>query len=280
METIQQEATMPMDLMLIRHGRSKANEAQQADKNGEDMTPHLDVYDKHDFEQRLASTGIKQAQKARRWMLANDVDPEEFDARFVSPYYRTLETAAHLGGTALWVPDARLVERDWGSYGAMTIKERQERYPETERMRELSSFFTRFDGGESVYDVYCRFRDFLGTLSREMKDKRVLAVTHGELMWAARFTIERMMPHEWEALDRDKTKRISNCAILWYTRTNPEDPEDVRASLSDGWRRMIDPIQPSKSPYDGEWQKLPGKQHYNGEQLLQIVDSERVVTPS
>lgn len=266
------DVTMPLEVTMVRHGLSKPNEAQRADKRGEDMTPHLEVFNMHDFRQELAEQGIQQAQTAGNYMRANDMDPKDFDRRDVTMYNRGMQTAAYLSGQddCEWLPEIRLIERDWGSYGAMTIKERQERYPDTERMKTLSPFFARFDGGESMHDVVYRVRDYLNTLNREATDQRVLAVTHGELMWAARFVIERMTPHEWQDLDGDKTQRIGNCAILQYSRMNPEDPEDVKRSLSNGWRRMLNPLDPDNSPFDGEWVKLPGKRLFTPKQLLQM----------
>ena len=76
-----------------------------------------------------------------------------------------------------------------------------------------------------------------------MGDKRVLAVSHGEFMWAMRFVVERMLPQKWQELDKNKKMRIGNCYILWYSRRNPADPTDVRTSLSDGWRRIVDPVE-------------------------------------
>lgn len=273
-----QHASMPMELVMVRHGRSRANEAQQADKRGDDMTPHSDVFDIHDYAQRLSPVGVEQAKTAREWMVANGLAPEEFDERYVSSFHRTMETAAYLGGPACqWLVDARLIERNWGHYGAMTIKERQERYPHTERMKQLSSFLVQFDGGESIYSTMYPFRDFLGTMYREKVDKRVLVVSHGERMWVARFVIERMTIDEWQRLDADKTMRIGNCALLQYRRQNPEDPEDVVTSFSSGWRRMIDPVEPEKSPYGGEWCKLPGKRHFTGQQLLAMIEGGEAV---
>jgi hypothetical protein len=83
-----------------------------------------------------------------------------------------------------------------------------------------------------------------------------------------------MTPKEWERLDADKTLRIGNCAILTYSRVNPEDPTDISPSMTSGWRRMLDPIQPERSPYGGEWQKLAGKRYYSGAQLLEMLDDE------
>lgn len=270
----QQPSALPIEITFMRHGFSEANAAQRADKRGEDMTPHLGVYDKHDFEQRLHPEGITQAKQARAYMLDNGLAPEDYDDHHASPFYRTLETAAYVGGeNCEWLPEIRLIERDWGAYGAMLMKERQEQFPHTERMKALSSFFARYDGGESIYDTVFRVRNYIGTLAREATDKRILAVTHGEFMWATRFLIERMQPPEWQELDGDKTQRIGNCALLQYSRANPEDPDEVKRSLANGWRRMIDPINPQKSPYGGEWVKLEGKKRYRGSQLLNTLDS-------
>jgi broad specificity phosphatase PhoE len=175
---------LPLEITLVRHGRTKANEAQQADKNGEDMTPHMEVFEVHDYEQRLSAEGVEQAKTARRYMLANGMAPEDYDAQYVSPFHRTLETAGYLGGEdTLWLPDIRLIERDWGVYGATTIEDRRAKYPETERMRGLSPFFARFDGGERVADTIFPVLSWIGTLAREQSGKRVVAVTHGEKMW-------------------------------------------------------------------------------------------------
>ena len=68
--------------------------------------------------------------------------------------------------------------------------------PEARQRWKDSSFFTRLDNGKTYADVVYRVRDFIGTLDREMGDKRVLAVSHGELMWAMRFVVERMLPRK------------------------------------------------------------------------------------
>ncbi len=265
---------MPMEVVLMRHGQSEANVVQSAEKTDNPAPFELSqqVYARHDFEQRLAPKGLAQAAGARAWLEANGTLPEDFDECYVSPLYRTLETAQILGGAAcLWLPEPKIVEREWGLFGALPLEEREARFPDTKRMQELSSFYTRYDGGESVHEVTLRFRQFLDTLSREKTDQRILAVTHGELMWAARFVIERMLPQEWQAMDEEKALRIGNCCLLWYTRQNPEDPDDIRESLSDGWRRMIDTAQPERSPYGGEWQKLSGKRRFSAGQIAGLI---------
>ena len=264
---------MPLDLVLVRHGLSEANIIQRSEKADR---PHPDLaqgYGRQDYLQRLSQEGIVQAEIAGRWLREHVIAPEDFDERYVSPFNRTMDTARHLGGPdSGWLPEFRLIERDWGQYGATPKQDRPELFPHTDRAKEEASFFARLDGGESIGDVAYRVRDFMDTLSRDMGDKRVLAVTHGELMWAARFVIERMLPQEWQALDLDRGLRIGNCCIMWYSRTNPEDPGEVRGALSAGWLRMVDPVEPERSPYGGQWQELPGKRRFTGRQLEAITE--------
>jgi broad specificity phosphatase PhoE len=262
----------PIDLILVRHGQSEANVVQGAEKDGELDHPMLDtIYGRHDFAHPLSERGEIEAQIAGKWFRDNGMNPAEFDGRYYSPFFRTRETAALLGGAALWLKEDSIIERDWGLYGAIPLKQRSERFPDTKRRQESSSFYTRYDGGESITDVVRRVRGFMDTLERDMGDKRVIAVTHGELMWTARYVIERLLPEEWEDMDHDKSIRIGNCAIMWYSRQDPHNPEVQSTALSNGWRKMVDPINPGKSPYNGEWVKLPGKRWLSGSELLDTV---------
>jgi broad specificity phosphatase PhoE len=189
---------------------------------------------------------------------------------------RARETAAHVGGVdALWKVDDRLKERDWGIYGATPFEDRAGLFASTERLRGLSSLYTRLDGGESLGDnVLVRIRDWLGTLHRDAEGQSALAVAHGELIWTARYIIERMLPEEWDEVEEDKSQKIRNCSITWYSRVNPTDPEEISKHIK--WRKMIYPDNESQSPFGGEWVELPGKRYFSGEMLLESVEK---VTP-
>lgn len=279
--------TLPFDLVLVRHGQSEANVVQKREKeveaafaNGEtDVAPlpeAVAIFGRHDSQQRLTEEGQTQATTAGAWVAENVQRPKDFDGRFVSPYNRTLETAVLLDPEATWTPDARLVERDWGEYGSTPAPERKQRHAETERMREASAFFARMAGGESIFDTSFRVREFLGMCAREYSDKRVIAVAHGEVMWATRFVLERLMPHEWEKLDEQEDQRIANCSILHYTRRDPHGSGDIADSLSSGWRRIIDPID-GNSPCDGKWERLPGKRSLTAEELMAVVNLSKPI---
>lgn len=300
---------MPETLVLVRHGLSEANIVQRLEgyvykesllvdeKTGDyevkDPTIQAfvdkyigayalrdEIYSRPDYQQRLSYEGVEQAKIAGDWLRENLIAPEDFDERYASPFHRTMDTAIALGGPkSKWLADFRIVERDWGIYGATPRDKRPDMFPHTEKAKDDASFYVRYDNGESILDSVMRVRDWTDTLTRDNSDSTVLAVAHGEIMWAERVNIERLLPQEFHALDGDKSLRIGNCCLLIYDRKNPEDPEQVERSLSKGWMRMIDPVEPEKSPYGGEWQKLQGKRRFTSVQLQEFADQTPRILP-
>ena len=293
---------MPETLVIVRHGLSEPNIIQRLENyeeqkkftydlesgNFEVNDPTVnefvtkyagyyamkdEIYARPDFAQRLSLEGVEQAKKAGAWLRDNFIKPEDFDERYVSPFNRTMETAMALGGSACeWLVDWRIVERDWGIYGATPKNIRSDMFPHTDKNKELASFFTRYENGESILDTVLRVRDWTDTLVRDNAGKKVLATSHGELMWAERVNIERILPQEFHELDNDKSLRIGNCCLLIYDRNNPDGSGEMTESLSSGWMRMIDPVEPEKSPYGGEWQRLPGKRRFSNNQLSELFN--------
>ena len=149
--------------------------------------------------------------------------------------------------------------RDFRQYGLDLVTGRACPYG----MRYL--FRLTEDGAQHV-------REFLGMCAREYSDKKVIAVTHGEVMWATRFVLERLMPHEWQELDEQEDQRITNCSILQYTRLDPHGSGEVATSLSSGWRRITDPIA-GNSPDNGEWRRIPGKRALAAAEIMAIVNA-------
>ena len=263
---------MPNDLVFVRHGESEANIVQHADKRGRLHDSRAAINARPDWEQRLSSRGIEQAGMAKAWMDDNLGGAASFDLRYFSPFLRTRETAAYLGGVDCgdWIIEDRVVERSWGVYGALSRAEREKKFELTAQMYRQSPWYTKLDGGESRYEVSDRFRDFQGTLHREAAGKRVLVVTHGDFMGIARYNIERMLPEQFEAVENDKTQTVTNCTILHYTRVNPDDAGDVREKL--GFRRIINPTDLGSSPFGGNWVPLPPRPMYTGAELLAQVE--------
>lgn len=252
---------MPLDLVLVRHGKSEANCIQKLETH---TSAEQRVAQRADWQQRLACEGAEQARIAGAWLEAEFGGPIDtvFDKKYVSHFVRTTETALHLAGseTKGWRYDKRIVERSWGTFGATSREEQKEAFRRTVERREVDPLYTAVDGGEALAtDVLLRWRNFVETLHREASGQRVLAVTHGELMWVARFDLERMLPEEW--IELDSTQKIRNCAVLHYTRQNPHDPADIAPRLK--WMRLIYPDVPSESPYDGEWQEIVNHREYD-----------------
>lgn len=261
--------TMPREIVLGRHGQSEANIVQKSDNHGVDPEIAAAIFGRPDWMNRLTSLGIEQADQAKSVIDRELGGLASFDTLYVSPFMRTRETAAHMGGMALggWTVDDRLVERSWGVYGKVPRAEQRSHFPLTSAEKLANPWYTRLDGGESMPDVYERFRDFQGTLHREDADKRVFVVTHGDFMNVARYGIERMLPEEWEDMDEDRRFTITNCMMIDWTRQNPDDPEDVRDKIH--WRRYINPLDLADAPFDGQWMELKERRRYYGNELIQ-----------
>lgn len=270
--------SMPNHLIFVRHGQSEANIVQKSDDHGVHNDVARQIRARPDWRHRLTARGVEQASAAGVWISQSIGELRDFDALYVSPFFRTRETASYLGGELLegWTVDDRLVERSWGVYGKVTRAEQRAQFPLTAAEKSANPWYIRLDGGESMPDVYARFRDFQGTLHREQSGGSVLVVSHGDFINAARYGVERMMPEEWELLDEDAEYTIKNCTILQYSRVNPDDETDVRDKIR--WRRYIYPDAPEKSPDGGKWVELSERRRYSGAELLaQAEQSEALL---
>lgn len=272
---------MPNNLVLIRHGESEANIMQHRDKSGDHHELMQAIYDRPDWEQRLSVEGMEQARKAGHWLINEFGGIESFDLRLSSPFMRTRETALYLTNPSLdindpvavaeavggWIYDDRLVERHWGMYGTLPLKEQQRMFPKTYELKRRDPWYTALDGGESqASGVRLRVRDLHDTLIREAPGKNVLAVTHGEFMWTERQVLEGLLPEEYVAMDGDKSVRIRNCAALQYSRQNPEDPEEVDKKVR--WMRFVYTDKPEESPYGGDWQEVERKRRFTAAEII------------
>lgn len=263
---------MPRDLVFIRHGESEANVVQKTDDHGINPEIARAIMARPDWQHRLSPRGVEQAKTAKQWLEANLGGLASFDTIYVSPFVRTRETAYYLGGDELdgWITDDRLVERSWGIYGKHSRRQQEELFPLTFSEKRVNPWYSSLDGGESQPMVSLRFRDIQGTWHREQAMSRVAVVCHGDFMNNARYNIERMLPEEWEAVDRNPALAFRNCMILQYSMVNPFDPDDVRQKLN--WRRYINPIEPETSPYDGQWVKLPSRRLFTGADLKAQIE--------
>ena len=112
-------------------------------------------------------------------------------------------------------------------------------------------------GGESIAQVAeNRVRNFLYTLHRELDGRRVLAVTHGEFIWATRLVLERFDDDEYERLVTDDAERIGNCEIVHYSR---RDPTSELTSDRLEWIRRSRPVDDGAGGWRievGDWRRI------------------------
>jgi NAD+ kinase len=259
--------TMPLDLVLVRHGESEGNVAYGMSRRGDPSHFTPEFLARHSSKWRLTDRGRQQAGVAGEW-LRRHVAPS-FDRYYVAEYLRAMETAAHLGfPDASWRCEFFLRERDWGVFDVMSFQERRERYAEELKRRECDTFFWTPPGGESMANLCLRIDRVLDTLHRECAGLRVILVCHGEVMWAFRVRLERMPQERYHELDRspDPCLKMHNCQVLHYTR---RDPESGALAAHLDWVRSVCPWDATLSR--GDWQRIERPTSSN-EQLLAVVE--------
>jgi NAD+ kinase len=264
--------TMPVDLVLVRHGESEGNLAFERERHGGESLFTPEFLGRHSSRWRLTRRGVGQAESAGKWLRAN-VAPA-FDRYIVSEYLRAMETAAHLSfPTARWGLEFYLRERDWGAFDVMSFEQRRQRYSEDLARRELDTFFWTPPGGESMAAVCLRVDRILDTLHRECFDRRVLIVRHGEVMWAFRVRLERMSQETYRELDRvrDPKVKLHNCQVLHYTRREPATGE-LAEHLD--WVRSVCPWDTSLS--ENEWRRIVRGRCTNENLLASVEKTERL----
>lgn len=258
--------TLPIDLVLVRHGNSEGNAAKRLSERGDDSAYTLDFRNRHTASFRLTKLGREQAKNAGIWLKSEF--KEGFDRYLVSEYIRAMETGGLLGlPDASWFTSFYLAERDWGELDICPEKEREERFGAMLRLRDVEPFFWRPPNGESLAQLCLRLDRVLSTLHRECGDKRVIIVCHGEVIWGFRILLERMSQERFKELHFSKRQedRIYNCQVLHYTRANPETGE---LNAHANWMRAV---RPTESPaWTTGWQKIERPRHSNDE-LLKIA---------
>ncbi len=256
---------MPNDLILIRHGESEANIVQKQINDLGEEAP-VDLAGKHDGFIRLSPAGVSQAQSAGMWLKDNNL--ANFDRYYVSPFARARETAAYLTLEGEWRIDDRIREQNWGIFNLLSWDEIQNVDPVSRKLRDQSHWYWQPRDGESLAsEVRGRFESWLGSLRRQCTDKKVIAITHGGYMNAARFVLEKTTPEKWKQDFDNQDHRIFNAHILHYTRIDPKTGQQAPYLK---WRRAICPWDKSLSWNDGKWTEISA-QTYSDQELLEFA---------
>ncbi|MEX1111888.1 MAG: phosphoglycerate mutase family protein, partial [Candidatus Andersenbacteria bacterium] len=265
---------MPLDLVLVRHGESEGNIANQRSRAGDNSAFTPEFKERIGAMWRLTKLGRAQALAAGEWIQSNI--GQRFDRYYVSEYIRAKETAAFLKlPLAEWFCDFYLRERDWGEMDVCPDDERQRLFAESLRRRQVDGFFWTPPNGESLAQLCLRVDRVIDTWQRECSDKRIIAVCHGEVMWAFRVRLERLSQQRFRELDtsRHAHDRIHNCQILHYTRRSPVT--DTTTPYY-SWMRSICPTDLSMSR--NEWERIERTRFSNQELIQQVEQVPQLVS--
>jgi NAD+ kinase len=266
--------SLPIDLILVRHGQSEGNVAARLAEEGNHDGYKAIKQGRHSRSYRLSSKGREQAKIAGLWLQKEFTkDGKTFDRFVVSEYTRAMETAALLGlPDAVWYRSFYLTEREWGDLENITEQEREEKFKDALEMRAIEPFFWQPPNGESFAELCLRLDRVLNTLHRECGNMRVIIVCHGEVMRAFRVLLERMPQQRFKEIYESKAKEdgIHNCEVFHYSRRNPKTQEIEEHA---NWFRRV---RPTDEPiWETGWQEII-RPKYTNDALLEIVEQ----TPS
>lgn len=266
---------LPLNLVLVRHGESEGNIANKRSRAGDnrDFTP--DFLNRHSAKLRLTEKGKEQAKAAGKWLRDNNLT--RFDRHYVSEYTRALETAALLDlPDAQWYMDFQLRERDHGRVDIVSDEVRRTQFAEYLAQRKRHLFYAPWPDGESMAEACDRLRNnIIGTLHRELADKQVIIVSHGDIMRAFRVILERMPADVYHTVDGEDQPwfKIGNGQIVHYTRVDPNDSKHVLPRM--GWVRSVNPFDPEFAGHD--WKEIVRKTYSNEELLALANHSARLI---
>lgn len=200
-------------LIIVRHGQSERNVAKELAKASGAVA--LSDGNVRDVDTPLTQLGVQQAIATGKFLR----DKASFDAIFSSPYMRTIQTSQHIASQFATVPRLILEERvreiEFGILDGLTHDGIRQRYPDewTRRERE-GKYWYRAPGGESRPDVALRVHSFLGTLTRDYRQKNVLVVCHSVVVLIFRRLLERW--DEARYMEVDSEDDVLNCGITIY----------------------------------------------------------------
>ncbi|KAJ5078450.1 phosphoglycerate mutase family protein [Anaeramoeba ignava] len=255
---------MPTDIVLVRHGESEGNVYLRKSNHSFKET----FINRPTSLWRLTKKGREQANTTGDWIKKNI--SSQFYRYYTSEYLRAMETAALFNiPNAHWLTATYLRERDWGQFELLTNEERWERFRLEMMRRKRDSFYFAPPGGESMAQVLVRVDHVLSILHSECSHKKILIVSHGEVISAFMIRLEKISQIQYkEFCESHKTEphRLLNyCQVVHYTRINPETKQ-ISPNLK--WVRSVCPWNIKKS--DLNWREF-GRTFYTNEKILEVV---------
>lgn len=214
----------PKRIILVRHGRSEAND---------DPTVYSRV---PDYKIELVDDGREQARIAGEHI--RELIGGEFYGVYVSPYRRTVQTKDCIVERIGRVPafdyqEPYLREQEMGNMPAIIENELN-----WEARKRYGTFFYRFPDGESCADIYDRMCGFLDNLHRQFEKPdypdNIVIVTHSVALCCFLFRW-----YHWTVEKFDSLPLLPNCHIAVMTRGNDgsfalTEPYSIKPYLSFG----------------------------------------------
>ena len=186
---------MTTRICLVRHGETAWNAERR-------LQGHIDI--------PLNDTGLAQARAT-----AASLTSQRFEAAYASDLLRARQTADAIAARCTLQPaiDARLRERHYGVFQALTYDEARVRFPEDyQHFESRDPEFVFPGGGESLRQFAARIHEALHDIATRHQGGTVLVITHGEVLDVA----HRLATGKPLETPRDFT--IPNAALNWIER--------------------------------------------------------------
>lgn len=205
----------PAELIIVRHGESELNVRKAIAESRHD-TERILLEPIRDADVQLTDRGKEQAAITGR-ALAHHFD--HIDTAYVSPFIRTMDTfhimEREMGYHIPLNPEDRIREREFGIFSQLTWYGIEKHYPqEATRLKLEGEYYYRPLGGESYPDMGNRLYNFLHSLYTHKSGKRVLVITHADVVQMIRKMLERLT--EAQLLELNRTDDVFNCGVTSY----------------------------------------------------------------
>lgn len=199
----------------MRHGLSELN-VRMAIANAQHDTSRTLLERIRDADVPLTQIGREQALDTGTAIARHF---GRIDRAYASPSLRAHHTFLELEkGVGYPIPlqlEDRIREREFGIFGQMTRFGIEQHYPvEYARLQLEGEYYYRPLGGESYPDMGVRLHSFLHSLYRHQVGKRILVITHADVIQMARKILEKLS--EAELLELNRSDDVLNCSVTHY----------------------------------------------------------------
>lgn len=261
---------LPVNLFLLRHGRSVRNAAASAHRKHNVPWPAEEMAKEHDSYTALTPEAIEQTRQTGQW-LEQEMS-EGFDRYITSDIPRALETAGHLALTgAEWEVRGFWRERDWGEH-ANFVTGVPESHQHSHALKALNFYQWGPRGGESISTgVATRLRHEELELRQSPALQNILVVSHGDFINGALKEYENLTIAEWNAQYDGRQRAVANNMIVHLSRLATD------GTITPYYQRLrgVCVWDPARSWNAGEWIAIRPQKKYSNEDLLALAKRSR-----